>query len=345
MKAAVFYAPLDLRLEEKPVPEPGTDEIVVKVEVSGLCPSDVRIFRNGSSSVKPPVTMGHEFAGRVYAVGQNVEGVKEGDPVNVPADAYCGKCMMCRSGHENVCENGMAFGYNVNGAHADFILIPKRFVQRGGIFPLAKGADFEEASMTEPLACSLNTTESAGTRPGKNAVVIGDGPMGLMHVALAKAYGATRIILCGLVDWKLKLGEELGANYLVDVSKVDPVKAVTEATGGKGAEIVVVTAVAPQTIVQGLRMASKRGFVNIFGGTPKGVTVELEPNIIHYNELTLTGTSGYTYDHYTKASQLVASHRIPLKKFITHRFELGQIHDAIRAWDDKEKSNKIMLTR
>jgi len=345
MKAAVFYAPLDLKLEEKEIPKPGIDEVVIKVEVSGLCPSDVRIFRSGSSSVKPPVTMGHEFAGRIYRVGENVEGINEGDRVNVPADAYCGKCRMCRSEHENVCEDGMAFGYNVNGAHAEYVLIPKRFVQRGGVFRLAKDTDYEEASMTEPLACSLNTVESAGTKPGKTAVVIGDGPMGLLHVALAKEYGATEIILCGLVDWKLKLGREIGASHSINANQEDPVKAVANISDSRGADIVIVTAVAPQTIVQGLQMASKKAFVNIFGGTPKGVTVQFEPNLIHYNELLLTGTSGYTYDHYAKASQLVGSHRIPLKRLITHRFKLGEIHDAIKAWDDKEKSMKIILTR
>lgn len=345
MKAAVFYAPMDLRVEEKDVPKAGPDEVVVKVEVSGLCPSDVRIYRNGSSSIKPPVTMGHEFAGRIHQVGENVEGVSEGDSVNVPADSYCGKCAMCRAGYENVCENGMAFGYNVNGAHADYVLIPKRWVQRGGLFPLGKNADFEEASMTEPLACSLNTIESAQTKPGKTVVVTGDGPMGLLHVALAKEYGASKIILIGLIGWKLKLGEQFGANYVINASGEDPLKGVANITDGKGAEIVIVTAVAPQTLPQGLQMASKRAFVNIFGGTPKGVTFQLEPNIIHYNELLLTGTSGYTYGHYAKASQLVASRRIPLKKLITQRFELAKIHDAIKVWDDKEKSMKIMLTR
>jgi L-iditol 2-dehydrogenase len=123
------------------------------------------------------------------------------------------------------------------------------------------------------------------------------------------------------------------------------VKAVADATNGTGADIVVVTAVTSETIVQGLRMASRRGYVSIFGGTPKGVTVQFEPNMIHYNETFLTGNSGYTYAQYAKAAQIVASHKIPLKKLVTHRFELGQIHEAMKVWDDKEKSMKIMLTR
>lgn len=344
MKAAVFYGPNDLRIEDKDTPKPGKGELVVKVEASGLCPTDVKIYRNGSSAVKPPVTLGHEFAGTVHEVGGDVEGVNEKDRVNIPADAFCGVCRMCRSGHENLCEQVISFGYNTNGCHADFVLVPRRFVERGGVFSLPANVDFEVGSMIEPLACSLNTIETMGTMPGKTVVVIGDGPMGLLHVALAKVFGPDRIVLIGLVDWKLKLGQELGATHLLNAKK-DIVEGVRNLTNGAGADIVVVTAVMQDTIVAGLKMASRRGFISVFGGTPKGVTVQFEPNLLHYNETFLTGHSGYTYAQYAKAAQLVTSGKIPLSKLITHRFKLAQIHDAIKVWDDKEKSGKIMLGR
>jgi L-iditol 2-dehydrogenase len=251
---------------------------------------------------------------------------------------------MCRDHHENLCEKPIAFGYQVNGAHADYVLIPKRFVDRGVVFPLLPSVDLEEASMTEPLACSLNTIETLGVRPGKTVAVIGDGPMGLLHINLAKLYGADRIILVGLVDWKLKLGQELGATHLIS-AREDTVKATLAATEGAGADIVIVTAVMKDTIVQGLKMASKRGYVSIFGGTPRGVAVQFEPNLIHYNETFLTGNSAYTYAQYVSAGRLIASGKVEPKKLVTHHFELSQIHDAIKMWDDKEKSMKIMLTR
>jgi L-iditol 2-dehydrogenase len=344
MKAAVFYAPNDLRLEERAIPHPRNGEIVVKVDVSGLCPSDVRIYKVGSSSVKAPVTLGHEFVGHVHELGPEVRDIEENDKVNVPADAYCGKCRMCQGGHENTCEDMLTFGYNLNGAHADYVLVPPRFVERGGIFPLSDEVDTEEATMIEPLACSLNTIESLGAGPGKTIVVIGDGPMGLLHVALARLYAAERIILIGLVDKKLQLGKELGATDLID-AKGDATKAVLEVTGGVGSDIVVITAVMPQTIAEALRMVSRHGYVSIFGGTPKGAKAEFEPNLIHYNEAFLTGNFGYTYATYSRAAKIVASHKIPLKRLISHRFKLEQIHDAIKTWDDKENSMKIMLTR
>lgn len=344
MNAAVFYGPNDLRLEQREVPVPRGREVVVKIDVSGLCPSDVRIYRNGSALVRPPVILGHEFAGHVYEIGSEVEGVEEKAKVNVPADAYCGRCRMCRSGHENACESALTFGYNLNGAHADYILVPQRFVERGGVFPLGSEVDIEEASMTEPLACSLNTIDSLGVKPGMTVTVVGDGPMGLLHVGLAKLYGAEKIVLTGLIDWKMQLGKTLGATDLVN-AKGDPVKEVLDRTSGVGSDIVVLTAVLPQTIADALRMVSKHGYVSIFGGTPKGVKAEIEPNLIHYNEAFLTGNYGYTYAQYAKAAKIVANQKIPLKKLITHRFKLEEIHDAIKTWDNKEKSMKIMLTR
>jgi L-iditol 2-dehydrogenase len=344
MKAAVFYAPNDLRLEERDIPKPGKNEVLVKVEVSGLCPSDVRIFRNGSSSVKPPITLGHEFAGTVQEIGENVDSVRIEDRITLPADAYCGNCRMCRAGHENVCERNMTFGYNIEGVHADYAIVPNRFVERGGIFQLPSSVGFEEASMTEPLACSLNTIETMGTTPDKTVTVIGDGPMGLLHVGLARVYGASKIILVGLVDWKLKLGQALGATNAVN-AKEDSVKRVLELTNGVGSDIVVVTVVKPSTIAQGLQMAARRGRVTIFGGTPKGVMAQFEPNMIHYNELFLTGNSGYTYSQYSTAFKIMTASKISLDMLVTHRFNLSKIHDAIKVWDDKENSMKIMLTR
>jgi len=345
MRAAVFHGPLDLRIEDQNTPTPSNEEIVVKIEVSGLCPSEVRIYKNGSSSVKPPITLGHEFSGYVHEVGSDVDGITKGERVNVAADSYCGACKMCRSSHENLCEKSIVFGYNTDGGHADYVKVPKRFVARGGVFELPPGAEFEETSMTEPVACSLNTIETLGTQPGKSVAVIGDGPMGILHVGLAKLYGADQVFLAGLVDWKMKIGKEFGASTIVNTAEEDPVDTLLKETEGKGADVVVVTAVTPQTIQQGLKMASRRGYVSIFGGTPKGVTAQLEPNIIHYNELFLTGNFGYSYAQYGKAFNIIANHKLPVKRLVTHRFSLDNIQEAIKVWDDKEKSMKILLTR
>jgi len=156
VKAAVFYAPKQLKVEERPIPHPREREIVVKVDTSGLCPTDVKVYKYGSSLVKPPVVLGHEFSGTVYEVGDRVEEFREGDRVNVAADAYCGACDMCRIGKENLCRNPLSFGYNIDGAHAEYVLVPSRFIDNGGVLKVPANASLEVAALTEPLACAYH---------------------------------------------------------------------------------------------------------------------------------------------------------------------------------------------
>ncbi|MEZ0346241.1 MAG: alcohol dehydrogenase catalytic domain-containing protein [Infirmifilum sp.] len=341
MKAAVLHKPGDLRIEEVPYPEPGPGEITVKIEASGLCPTDVKVYRFGSSSARYPVILGHEVAGTVYEVGPGVEGIEEGEKVNIPADAYCGQCRYCRMGRENLCENPITFGFQVDGGHAEFLRVPKRFVERGLIFKVPEGVSLEEVAMTEPLACVLHDVESARTSPGKKVFVIGDGPMGLKHVILSSLYGADEVVLVGVTDWKLKLGEELGATRTVNINEQDPID-IAQKLGG--ADIVFLTVVSQATLNQAMRMVSKTGVVSIFAGLPSGSsTATLDLNLIHYGERSLIGSSNYTYWEYQKAFSLIASHRVRLEKLISHRFPLSEFHNALKTWEDKNISMKIMI--
>ncbi len=346
MRAAVYYGPRDLRLEERGVPSPKDGEIVVRVDTSGLCPTDVKIFKSGSGSVRPPVVLGHEFAGIVQSIGNGVRGLKEGDRVNVPADAYCGSCPMCRSGKENLCTNPLAFGYQVDGCHADFLSIPRRFVDNGGVYKVPDGASLEVMSMTEPVACSYHDIAGLKVGPGKKLLVVGDGPMGLLHVLVAKAVGCEDITLAGLIDWKLKLGEELGATSVIrsgsDVRLQDEVKK----TAPDGVDATALTIVTGDLVPQALNATAKGGYVSVFAGVPKGaVMTTFEPNLIHYNEVSLIGSSGYTYPEFRKAFEITLANGPSLAKLVSHRFKLDRIMDAISIWEDKEKSLKIMINR
>ena len=333
-------------MEERADPSAKEGEIVVKVDTSGLCPSDVKIYKSGSSSVKPPVVLGHEFAGNIQAIGKGVRGLKEGDRVNIPADAYCGKCQMCRSGKENLCTDPLAFGYQVDGAHADYIAIPRRFVDNGGVYKVPDGVSLEVMSMTEPVACSYHDIVGLRVGPGKKLLVVGDGPMGLMHVLAAKAVGCEDIALAGLIDWKLKLGEELGATTLIHSGSTTKLQDEVKKMAPDGVDATALTIVTSELVSQALSATIKGGYVSVFAGVPKGaVTTNFEPNLIHYNEVSLIGSSGYTYPEFRKAFEIVLSHGPELSKLVSHRFKLDEIMEAISVWEDKEKSLKIMITR
>ncbi|MGC9208506.1 MAG: zinc-dependent alcohol dehydrogenase [Nitrososphaeria archaeon] len=346
MKAAVLYKPLDLRIEDIDTPKPKNGEILVKVDTSGLCPSDVKIYKYGSSNVKYPVVLGHEFTGVVYALGDDVESFSEGDKVVVAADAYCGKCEMCKIGKENLCYNPLSFGYNINGAHAEFVLVPKRFVDRGGIKKINPKISLEAMSMAEPLACTIHSLRILNLEFSDNLLVIGDGPMGLLHVIAAKALGINNIAVVGLVKWKLELAKALGASYIFNAAESPNIINDIKDIFHNGFAGVVITVVNQETISEAMKLASKGGKISVFAGLPSGQSqFTLDTNIIHYNEVSLMGSSGYTYHEFDLAYKIIEKEQDSFLKLVTHRFKLENIYDAIKIWENKDKSLKILITR
>jgi len=346
LKAAVFYGPGKLILEERSIPQPSLGEIVVKVDTSGLCPTDVKIYKFGSQNVKIPIVLGHEFSGKIYSLPSDIISFKEGERVVIPADAYCGKCLMCISSKENLCFDTISFGYQIDGAHAEYVLIPKRFLDRGGVFKVPENISLEIMSMTEPLACAVHDIKLMKIDPSKRLLVVGDGPMGLLHVLVAKNFGCSEIVVVGLFDWKLKLASELGATHTINSQEIKDVKKEIKSLYQEGVDACALTVVTKDTIVQSLGSTIKGGYVSIFAGVPKdSVYTTLDPNIIHYNEISLIGSSGYTYEDFRIAFKIAINNESKLSRLVPHRFRLDDIHDAITAWEDKERSLKILLKR
>ena len=343
MLAATLYGPMDLKMEEREIPTPQPDEVIVKVSTSGLCPTDVKTYRHGSSSARYPVILGHEVSGTIESVGDYAGTYRRGMEVNVAADAFCGTCRMCTAGLENLCTAPLSLGFNVDGTHADYIKVPGRFIANGGIFPL-NGMDNEMGSMLEPVACSLHSLNIMGGKSIRSLAVIGDGPMAMLHVIVARKLGIEQIVMIGLIDWKLDLAEKLGVSTVIQASNTDPVHTVRQAYAD-GVEAVAVTVVTRSTMLQAVKMASRRGCVNIFAGVPSDqMPLDADTNAIHYGELTLTGSSGYTYDEYRNGMNMAASSEAAMKSIITHRFSLNELRKAIDCWDDKNKSLKILIS-
>jgi len=339
-RSYVLYKPGDLRFEEREIPKPGIGELVIKVGASGMCPSDIKTYRYGSSSARYPVVLGHEFSGTVYSVGNGVDVFKEGDRINVTAAAYCGYCDMCRKGLEHLCNNMLNFGYNIDGAHADFVVVRKQFIPRG-IFKLPDSLSYDIASMIEPFADVIHSVTLARVEPDKQVAIIGDGPMGMLHVIASNIFGSEKITVIGLTDWKLKLAEDLGASITINSNFTN---ALNELKNTRP-DIVFLTVVSKQTHEEAFSIVNKGGRVVIFAGVPQGSTsFNLDPNIIHYNGAQLLGSIGYNYIEYAKAFDLIVN-GAPIQKIISHKIELEKFIDAINIWDNKEKSMKIIITR
>jgi L-iditol 2-dehydrogenase len=322
MLAAMFYGPTDVRLEERPIPQPGESEVLVKVAVATTCGTDVKAFRRGHPLLfrQVPAGFGHEVSGVIAAVGRNVAGFHEGDAVVVANSAPCQGCFYCRRGDYSLCEN-LLF---LNGAFAEYLLVPERIV-RQNLYTLVRGTSFIAAALTEPLACALHGIEASGIHPEDTVVIIGAGPLGLLLAAIARLRGA-HVIVTGRGAQRLALARNYGADTVIDVSGMssqEQGEIVRAQTGDhRGADVVIEAVGTPETWTLAARMTRPGGLVNFFGGCPSGTEVSLDTRSLHYGELTIKGVFHHTPAFFQQALELISGHNIDVEAMITARFPL-----------------------
>ena len=331
MKVARFYAPGDIRLEDADEPQVAAGEVKIRVRNCSTCGTDVKIFRSGHPNMTPPQVMGHEVAGEIVDVGEGVAGWAAGDRVQVIAAIPDGTCEYCLAGTPAICEYQLSMGYQFPGGFAEYMIVPNEVLRVDGLNRIPDGLSFAEASLAEPLACVLNGQELARVGAGDTVVIVGSGPIGCLHVRLARSRGARRIILIDLNGERLAEAAAIVKPDLTIVSsETDPVEAVLAATGGRGADVVITAAASGAAQEQGLRMLARRGRLSLFGGLAKDhPTITVDANLVHYRELTIVGVNGSSPAHNKQALDLIASGAVPVADLITHRLPLDRLLDAI----------------
>ncbi|MFF5257729.1 zinc-dependent dehydrogenase [Actinomadura viridis] len=331
MKVARFHAPGDIRLEDAPEPEAGPGELKIRVRNCSTCGTDVKISRFGHHHIVPPRVMGHEIAGEVVAAGPGVTGWSPGDRVQVIAAIPCGECAECSRGRMTVCARQESMGYHYEGGFAEYLTIPAKVLAVAGVNRVPEGVSFAEASVAEPLACVLNGQELARVGEGDDVVVFGSGPIGCLHVRVARARGAGRVFLVELNRDRLHRAAELvKPDAAILASDTDPVEAVKDLTGGRGADVIIIAAAAHAPQTQALWMAAPGGRISFFGGLPKDdPVISCDSNQVHYRELTIVGANGSSPAHNARALRLIGSGEVPVQDLITHRIPLERVHDAL----------------
>ena len=242
--------------------------------------------------------MGHEIAGEIVEVGEGVTGWAPGDRVQVIAAIPCGECDFCTGGLETICPNQVSMGYDFDGGFAPFMIVPPAVLKVDGLNRIPDGVSFAEASVAEPFACAINAQELIDVHDGDTVVVVGSGPIGCLHVRLARARGAETVYLVELSRERLDLAAEVvKPDAAICAGEVDPVAAVLELTGGKGVSVVITAAASGAAQEQALQMLAPRGRFSLFGGLPKDKpTITLDSNVVHYKELMLMGANGSSPD-------------------------------------------------
>jgi L-iditol 2-dehydrogenase len=331
MRAARFHAPGDIRLEDMPEPTAGPGDVVIRVRNCSTCGTDVKISRHGHHHIHPPRTMGHEIAGEIVEVGAEVDGWSVGDRVQVIAAVPCGECPECLAGHMTVCPNQTSMGYHYDGGFAQYCRVPAAVLKVDGLNRIPDAVSFAEASVAEPLACVINGQELARVGKDDDVVILGAGPIGCLHVRVARASGARRVFLVDLNEDRLAEAQRLvQPDAVIMPSAVDPVTRVLELTDGRGVDVAITATAAGAAQEQALLMLARQGRMSLFGGLPKDhPTITLDSNLVHYRELLLVGANGSSPAHNAQALDFIATGRVPVQDLITHRLPLDSVLDAI----------------
>ena len=333
MKAARFFEPGDLRLEEVAVPNAGEKELKIRVEACATCGTDAKIFGHGHPRLQPPQIIGHEIAGTVIEVGSAVTDFSLEDRVQVIAAVPCEDCWACRSNRQGICINQTSMGYQYPGGFASEMIVPEAVLRANGVNRIPANLTFDEAAITEPLACVLNAQRLIGVGPGDSVLVVGAGPIGCLHVRLARALGAGKVFLADLNSDRLALSAAVvKPDLAIDASSEDLAAAVLTATNGIGPTVVIVAAPSGAAQEQAIKIAAPGGRVSLFGGLPKDKPlISVDANIVHYRELIIAGANGSSPKQNAEALALIASGKVPVADLITHRLPLENVLDAIQA--------------
>lgn len=338
MRVAMLYGVKDLKVEDIRVPKVETGEVLVKVKAATTCGTDLKIFQRGyvEKVIKLPTIFGHEWAGEVAEVGLGLEWPEKGMRVRAGNSAPCLHCAMCQKGKYNLCENMIWLW----GAYAEYIKVPARMVLVN-MQEIPRHVTYEEAALTEPLACVLHGLEEAGVKLGDAVVIIGAGPIGLLHLLTVKKIGAKKAIMIDLVDERLNFAQKLGADETINGKRDDVLEKVRQLTDGYGADVVIEAIGLPATWEQALKLARKGGTVLEFGGCPPGTEIKVNAEQLHYGELTLLGTFHTTPLHFRKALDLIASRTIDVRSLVTRKMKLEDIKKAFEILSTSKTEIKI----
>jgi len=314
-------------------PKPGAGEVLVQIKATGLCYTDMSILNGDYKGRKPvpiPMIMGHEGAGVIAEVGKEVSSLKAGQRVGFEALSGCGKCYNCRTGNKNMCTDWNHIGITYDGTFAEYMVISEELIH-----VLPDKVEFADAAVLEPLSLVVRSVEHVRPVIGESAVIIGPGTVGLLHLQALAAAGVAKLIVVGLDVDKIRFGiaEELGATHIVNASNEDPVDAVLNITGGRGADIVIETASSPKVWDFLLDIAAARGRISCFGLYPES---NFKPLSVIRSGVTIYGDVAFLQRHFIRAISWLESGKVSGQALITKRFNLDQAGEAFTAFKQKE---------
>lgn len=337
MRVAKYYNNRDVRLEEMPMPRIGPGELLVKVLASGICGSDVMEWYR---IARAPLVLGHEIAGEIVEVGEGVERYKVGDRVFVSHHVPCNTCRYCLNGYHTVCDTLRGTNFDPGG-FAEYLRVPRINVDRG-VFLLPDELSFEDGVFIEPLACVVRGQRLAGLKPGQTVLVLGSGISGLLHIALARAYGAGRIVATDVNEYRLNAARRFGADAVIHAEEDVPAR-LRQANEDRLADLVIVCTGASPAFAQAFRLVDRGGTILFFAPAAPGVEVPLHVNDFWRNGITLLPSYGGAPVDIAVAIELIRARRVPVGEMVTHRLSLAETGLGFRLVAEAGESIKVIV--
>ena len=343
MRVAVYYGIKDIRIEETAMPRMNDEGILLKVNACAICGTDNKVFNYGYKKLTSPMIIGHEICGTIVGKGSAVKGYKIGERVLVVPIVYCGKCYYCKKGMTHLCleftEKTEAFGFYYPGGFAEYMAVPGKAIKGGNLIKVPDNVSDEEASIAEPMGCALNGQMLAGVGEDDVILIIGAGPMGCIHIGVARALGVTKILVSEINEERLKLAKKFKADCYINPENEDLRECVMKATDGVGASVAIIAAASKVAQESALELVSCRGHINFFGGLPRDDSIiHLDSNIIHYKELYIHGSSGCTASHLKKCIEMISKKKVNAKKLISKIVSLDELPNTML----NEKNRKLL---
>jgi L-iditol 2-dehydrogenase len=339
MKAAVYYRLDHIKVEDMPKPRISQDEILVKMSACGICGSDLMDWYLKS---RAPLVLGHEPAGIVAEAGDKVEDFKVGDRVFVHHHVACLKCHYCIRGNYTMCEQ---FGktHIVPGGFAEYFKVPAPNLQIDTL-RIPDNLSFEEATLIEPVACCIRAMRKCSVQPSDTVAIIGAGPSGIINTMLLRNSSPNKIIVNDVIDYRLRVAERFGADLTINSRNENFVEKLKGATGGRGADLVIVTAPSVEAFSEGIQACCRGGTLLLFAPTSPEVQSRMSPHRLFFSEIAVIPSYSTSHVETRMALEMISSGRVKAKELITHRFPLTQIQDAFKTTVESKECLKVVIT-
>ena len=340
MKALIFTDSGKSSIADLKEPTINDFELLVQVKACAVCGTDIKLdkglgtklTKHGIKNMLFPKVTGHEISGIIKDKGKQVKGFEIDERVNITPVIPCMNCSYCKKGHFEMCDDKVTFGFDIDGGFAEYIRIPETAIKADCVNKITSKLSFEEATFAEPLAVVLNSQERSRVKSGDSILIIGAGPIGILQLQVARYNKASKIFIAEIFEERLNFAKNFNPDALINSKNENIADAVLNLTDGEGVDSVMICASDKNMFAQSLKITRKLGIVNYFAGMPKNDSIiALDANLIHYNELEITGTSDSTPQQSKKAIELLNNGKVRVNNLITHRFPLENYFEGLAA--------------